>query len=587
MAARYRYPPELSAFVAAQSGDVQALRQALKPGHLDYLDAAADTLLMYAASGGHVEVASELVAKGASPDAGNANGDTALIRASTSSQTAMIEWLLSKGATIDLVNSQGATALMLAARAGLADVVKLLLSKGANVKAKDKSGSTALHYAAENNHLDACRELVTGGADLEAKENDGDTPLHSAIGASCIDTCAHLARDLHVQLEAVNKEGWTPLCSAAFAGEAVMVKMLLALRANVNHASGKGLTPLMLACQQGNEEAAELLVKAGAQLEAEAAEEHYTPFLWACKHGHLELCKRLASAGADISAHTIHGGSAVHVAAKGHASVIRWLVTQGLFVDELNTLTYTPLFLAAFYGHLEACCACLEAGAWVNAVDEDGLTPLHDTVKQGHVQVCKLLLRNGADGLMRDNDGYTALHFAAMKGDGTLCQELLFGKAEWSCFIPDRKKARPLNLARHGGHRDVYLLLLDHMMKLRGAHPMKAEEASGDADRKAFLLAALQSLLSPSCDPLPPYRCLLRQVLPHHTATASPQVDSEEDVEAARAERLRLLHRDAWERRKHLVIDRARWQEGNERSGGAGSEDAAGGGSSRGGGNAS
>src|SRR5205823_14122776 len=79
---------------------------------------------------------------------------------------------------------------------------------------------------------------------------------------------------------------------------------------------------------------------------------------------------------------------------------------------------WTPLHLAAFFGHLDAARLLLDAGADVNAVSQNSLTntPLHAATAGKHPDVALLLIDHGADGQVVDSGGYTPLQIATQSG---------------------------------------------------------------------------------------------------------------------------------------------------------------------------
>ncbi|MGH9750216.1 MAG: ankyrin repeat domain-containing protein [Candidatus Polarisedimenticolia bacterium] len=79
---------------------------------------------------------------------------------------------------------------------------------------------------------------------------------------------------------------------------------------------------------------------------------------------------------------------------------------------------WTPLHLAAFFGHKEVAALLLERGAEVNAVSKStrfarANTPLHAAAANRQVEVATLLLERGADVNARDGHGFTPLALAA------------------------------------------------------------------------------------------------------------------------------------------------------------------------------
>jgi len=134
-----------------------------------------------------------------------------------------------------------------------------------------------------------------------------------------------------------------------------------------------------------------------------------SPVMAALYRGHLEVVGALIDAGARLDVFA--------AAATGRVADLRREATP----DAVNAYAYdgwTPLHLAAFFGHLEAVEYLLEAGAGVGAVSDNSLTntPLHAAAAGRHTAVALALLNAGADPAAVDAGGYTALEIARQNG---------------------------------------------------------------------------------------------------------------------------------------------------------------------------
>ena len=120
---------------------------------------------------------------------------------------------------------------------------------------------------------------------------------------------------------------------------------------------------------------------------------------------------------------------------------------------------WTPLHLAAFFGHPELTAALLNRSADANARSTNGLNnaPLHAAAAGGHTQVVALLLENGANVHARQEGGWTALHAAAQSGNRLMTEVLLASGAEATARAANNQT--PLDLALSQGHSDVAALL--------------------------------------------------------------------------------------------------------------------------------
>lgn len=128
-------------------------------------------------------------------------------------------------------------------------------------------------------------------------------------------------------------------------------------------------------------------------------------------------------------------------------------------VNEAGPEGFTPLGLAAFFGHADAVKVLLESGAAVNEKDRSrfGNTALDAAVSANHADVVRILLAAGASPNVRDSADYTPLHKAAANGNSEIVRMLLERGADRAAI---RKGGQtPLAEAEAKGHADVADLL--------------------------------------------------------------------------------------------------------------------------------
>src|SRR4029079_2734266 len=153
---------------------------------------------------------------------------------------------------------------------------------------------------------------------------------------------------------------------AAMRGEADRVRTLLRDGADVNAAQGDGMTALHWTALNGDLETTNVLLVAGATVEALTRVGRYTPLHLASSRGHASVVSRLLDAGSKPNATTETGVQPLHLAAQAR-----------------DAATVTALL-----GH----------GANVNARDEThGRTPLVFAASQNRLEAVKILLAKGAD----------------------------------------------------------------------------------------------------------------------------------------------------------------------------------------------
>lgn len=195
------------------------------------------------------------------------------------------------------LSAQGFTPLLYAAREGDALAVEREIAAGANVNQRLKNGVTALMLASIKGHRDIVRALLTASADVNAS-NKGTTALHVAAhqghGSVIRDLLAAGAR-----VDARTDAGYlrsTPLLDAAGAGQLDAAEILMNAGADVNARDELGLTPLMLAAAGGYGDLVSLLLQHGAKAEVEF-KDGTTALDFAEQEGHAGVAEVLRRAG--------------------------------------------------------------------------------------------------------------------------------------------------------------------------------------------------------------------------------------------------------------------------------------------------
>ncbi|HZQ51466.1 MAG TPA: ankyrin repeat domain-containing protein [Bryobacteraceae bacterium] len=128
---------------------------------------------------------------------------------------------------------------------------------------------------------------------------------------------------------------------------------------------------------------------------------------------------------------------------------------------------WTPLHLAAFFGHSELATALLDRGAQVDARSTNGMknTPLHAAAAGGHADLVDLLAKRGADPNAHQEGGWTALHSAAQAGNREMVSVLVANGAHVN--VRAKNSQGPLDMALMKGHAEVAALLEDLGAKLQ------------------------------------------------------------------------------------------------------------------------
>lgn len=238
-------------------------------------------------------------------------------------------------------------------------------------------------------------------------------------------------------------------------------------------------TPLLAALLRGVPPGRALikaLIKAGANLEA-CTFNGMTPLLVALENGWAGVAKYLATHGANIHARHSNRG-AIHYLLEGQSRCHRFYersstsLAPNLLVDLLRRGVDptggspvgfpTPLHLAAKYGNVHAAAALLAHHVPLHTSDDKGHTPLMCAAGSRSPQaaeICALLLKHGADIDFNADGGVTPLMCAAGCSNPEVCALLLKQGADPN-FINEKGWAA-LPWALDVGHNiDVFKMLL-------------------------------------------------------------------------------------------------------------------------------
>ncbi|XP_019855007.1 PREDICTED: E3 ubiquitin-protein ligase MIB2-like [Amphimedon queenslandica] len=104
-----------------------------------------------------------------------------------------------------------ANLLYMASWNGWLSIIKDLITKyNCNSQEEDSNGNTCLHYAAMRNHVDVMKYLFTEHSDFMAINRDGWTPLHTAAFYGHSQAVEHLLSTGKCDPLAKDNLGWTP-----------------------------------------------------------------------------------------------------------------------------------------------------------------------------------------------------------------------------------------------------------------------------------------------------------------------------------------------------------------------------------------
>ncbi|XP_078435400.1 ankyrin repeat family protein [Wolffia australiana] len=231
----------------------------------DVKDANKRTALHFAAREGKINVCKYLIEElGLEVDIKDEEGETPLIHACRQEQLETVRYLLDRGADPSASSDLGATSLHHSAGTGNIELLNLFLAKGVNVNSHCDSG-TPLIWAAGHDQVEAVKVLLNHQANPNARTDDDITPLLSAVAAGSV-SCLKLLIESGAEVN-IMAGGATPLHIAADIGNSDLISILVKAGANPNAEDEEGFKPIQTAVLRSNLEAVTILFPLTAPIE--------------------------------------------------------------------------------------------------------------------------------------------------------------------------------------------------------------------------------------------------------------------------------------------------------------------------------
>ncbi|KAH9115202.1 hypothetical protein LEN26_009428 [Aphanomyces euteiches] len=192
-----------------------------------------------------------------------------------------------------------------------------------------------------------------------------------------------------------------------------------------------------------------------------------------------------------------HGRTPLFVAAwRGHLGVVRELLARAAVVDMADEYGTTPLHLASKIGHVVLVKELFARGASVDLADSYGATPLHLACKKGHIYVVKKLLAHGCTiDTPEKVYGDYPLHWAAKYGYLEVINVLIDHGA--AINVVNKKGLTPLHYASYKGHLEV----VHNLLKAGADLAIKCNE--GQYARDVARQSVVKGFLAEKMDELP------------------------------------------------------------------------------------
>jgi uncharacterized protein len=412
-----------------------------------------------------VDTARLLLEAGADADGLTGLGVTPISLAVEEGSAEMTELLLKHGADPNRLLPSNESLLMSAAAVGVADVAAALIEHGADVSYLDPDyGQSALMVAAREGHADIVKLLLDHGAEVNVATKIGPAPAFIAPNS-----IPGFGFGVGILRGGVPKDrgrrepqpgGMTPLLYAARHNHIDVAELLLDAGADLNAKEANGIWPLLIAISNNNMPMAHFLLQQDGVLiddqdwygrspiwEAVNVRNlyvHNNTFVNGIDRGPvLEIIRELVDKGADLNVRTKETPPFRHHLLNITGS-LEWVDFTG----------QTPFLTAALAGDLTVMKLLLEHGADPKIDTFEGTSPLMaaagvnwvlaQTWTEGEdalLEAVKLCLELGMDVNQQNSMGITALMGAANRGSDAIIQYLVDNGADLTLLDNENRSA--------------------------------------------------------------------------------------------------------------------------------------------------
>jgi len=212
----------------------------------------------------------------------------------------------------------------------------------------------------------------------------------------------------------------------------------------------------LAAVRKGDLHRVKTLLASHPDLKGAKTDDGSSVVMLALYQGHPKIAEFLRSQGAELSIYDASAAGDLH-------RVEQLLAEDPRLIGFMSHDGWTPLHLAAFFGHVDVAEFLVEHGADMHVIskNENSVMPLHSALANRQADTATLLMERGADIEARQATyEYTPMHYAAANGLTLIVQRLLELGAKTTVEGLDGKK--PVDLAREKGHQSVVDLLTHH-----------------------------------------------------------------------------------------------------------------------------
>lgn len=346
----------------------------------------------------------------------------------------LFKFLINKKLNINATDTYNNTPLHIALSHCNYKIADILIKHGANINIKNIGNQIALHvvleifidrkprYLYENYILKIVNVLLKSTTDIDVIDVNGYTPLHLALKNRRINTVKMLLKHgVNPMIKTRDGESVLHLAVIYLRNNFNIINYLIKIkRVDINEIDNEGNTPLIIAFEMYNLEAAEILLDNGADPNIKN-NDGKSALHFVMKYSFLPniyLLHHLLNAGANVNEIDNEGNSPLIVALSNtNFKFAKILFDHGANPTIKNKNGKSALHFAVKYAlfdlDVQLLVELIKAGANVNDIDNEGNTPLIKVLQSYNsvstFNIVTILLENGANLNIKNKKGQTAI----------------------------------------------------------------------------------------------------------------------------------------------------------------------------------
>ncbi|XP_048246396.1 ankyrin repeat domain-containing protein 17-like [Haliotis rufescens] len=403
--------------VAAVHGQRKVFDLLVRKGcDLSVTDDHRNNILHAGSSGGNVKIVEYILScdyllgrNMVDIDSRNETGVTPVMTAAFTGQKKVFDLLVSKHCNMSMVDDSGRNILHFACFSDNAQIVEYILSHHiADINSRNKDGLTPVMIAACQGQKKVFDLLCGKGCDLNLTDHKDRTILHAACYGDNVHIVEHLLLHEIVDINSRDENGHTPVIVAAQEGESKVFNLLVNKHCDLSVLNNDNYTILHVASNGGSVRIVKRILSRNVADKDSSGNNGVTPIMVAAENGHKNVFDLLVNKGCSLTTVDDSGRNILHCACVGgNVQIVEYIISQGsVDLTRKDKEGQTPIMLAAENGHKNVFDLMVKKRCNLSTVDDSGGNILHCACVGGNVQIVEYIISHGLVDLTRkDREG--------------------------------------------------------------------------------------------------------------------------------------------------------------------------------------